>query len=196
MKTLHILKQRGAALAFSLVMLMLLTLVSVSMIQQNKSQITMTSNSSQQTTSFSSVETALANALNIINQKRYQDQAAHKCKATDQLNENYVLNLGSTNITGKITQVFCLSNYDGTSGDEYRCLYQNGSRNLVVGIPYPTDDNVDACKRLNNAGIAGPAIDHCNAEIYTVNIGLIDSTTGAQRTIESKFEVNCAGDIT
>ncbi|MFI3185345.1 MAG: hypothetical protein QX198_05125, partial [Methylococcaceae bacterium] len=52
-------KQRGAVLIFSLIMLLLLTLASVSMIQQNKQELVMTGNALDQTKSFASAETEL-----------------------------------------------------------------------------------------------------------------------------------------
>lgn len=198
----HLFKQRGAVLAFSLIMLLLLTLVSVSMIQQNKSQIAMTSNSIQQTSAFSTVQSALINAQTIINQRRYNTKLAdQKCNSTNQLHENTLLDVGDPNIVAKITQVFCLTNYDAITkiGDLNQCLYSNGSRNLSVGTgtPVATADTVAACTRLNNAGstVKHGINDLCGSEAYTISINFFDISTNTSRSLESKYQVNCSKDI-
>lgn len=56
------LKQRGAVLAFTLLMLALLTMAGVTMVSQNKQDFLMTKNSRQQTQALSSVEQLLTNA--------------------------------------------------------------------------------------------------------------------------------------
>lgn len=53
------LRQQGAVLIFSLVMLLLLTLLSVNMIQQNRLQFMMAANAQQQTETFSDAEDLL-----------------------------------------------------------------------------------------------------------------------------------------
>ena len=64
----YILKQQdGAVLAFSLVMLTLLTLAGMSMIQQNKQQLNMAVNAREQTQKFADAEGILAEVNNIIN---------------------------------------------------------------------------------------------------------------------------------
>ncbi len=198
----HLFKQRGAVLAFSLIMLLLLTLVSVSMIQQNKSQIAMTSNSIQQTSAFSTVQSALVNAQSIINQRRYKTIPEDaKCNSTNQIHENMVLDVGDPNIVARITQVFCLTDYNSANriGDLNQCLYNNGSRNLNVGTgtPQATAESVLACTRLNNAGstVNRTKNDLCGSEAYTITINFFDNTSNTSRTLESKYQVNCSKDI-
>ena len=55
-------KQRVAVLAFSLVMLLLLTLAGTRMIQQNKQQLAMANNMRVSTQEFANAESILANA--------------------------------------------------------------------------------------------------------------------------------------
>ncbi len=55
-------KQRGAVLAFSLVMLLLLTLAGTRMIQQNKQQLAMANNMRISAQEFANAESILANA--------------------------------------------------------------------------------------------------------------------------------------
>ncbi len=67
MKFSSLKQQRGAILAFSLVMLLLLTLAGTRMIQQNKQQLQMAGNARLLTQAFADTEAVLANAKNIIN---------------------------------------------------------------------------------------------------------------------------------
>lgn len=79
---LPIKKQRGAVLAFCLVMLLLLTLAGVRMIQQNKQQLEMANSMRLATQQFANAEGLLAEAKNVINK-----HSAH----TDHIDENGVL---------------------------------------------------------------------------------------------------------
>lgn len=203
MKHLTHKQQRGAVLAFSLVMLLLLTLVSLSMIRQNKSQINIASNAGQQVKAFATVETALRQTQSILEPLRYQDKANKHCKsgAANQIHEAKALTGLPTGVTAKITRVFCLSNYSGVtkSGDESQCRYSSpNTRNMVVGTPANnTNKNVEACDRLNKAGdwTSGHAnLDGCQVELYTLNVNILDAATGANRTVESKFQIDCSGD--
>lgn len=65
--------QHGAALAFTLMMLTLLTVAAVSMIRQNKVQIGIATNVAQQTVTFANVESALRRTLAELETKRYVD---------------------------------------------------------------------------------------------------------------------------
>lgn len=67
MKLSNLKSQNGAVLAFSLLMLVLLTLTGVRMIQQNKQQLTMAGNDRLLTQEFANAESVLANAKNSIN---------------------------------------------------------------------------------------------------------------------------------
>ena len=66
MQFFYLKKQTGAVLAFSLVMLLLLTLAATRMIQQNKQQLEMANNARLQTQAFADAEATLAYAKNII----------------------------------------------------------------------------------------------------------------------------------
>ena len=67
MKFSNFKRQRGVILAFSLVMLLLLTLAGTRMIQQNKQQLAMAVNTRLLTQEFASAETLLANEKKLIN---------------------------------------------------------------------------------------------------------------------------------
>ena len=189
MKNSHI-RQHGAVLAFSLVMLVLLTLVTVSMIQRNKLQVAVANNAKMQTQTFSAVENALALAQNALEAQRYADKTKNRCNSgtgANRIDEQEVLNTGMPTITARVVAVYCINGYGSPLAKEIRCTYTNGNR-----------DGVLACDLLNNAGTyqsaTGPISDTaCRVEEYTLNLEMIDSISGAKRTIQSKFMVNCSG---
>lgn len=203
--------QQGAALAFTLVILVLLTLSSISMIQQNKTQINIATNVGQQVAAFASVETALRQTQGVLENLRYQDKTNHHCKSgsTNSIHpiphSSGTLSGLPTGITAQIRQEYCISGYVGGVGDEYECFYSSaGVRNVTVGTPHPTAMEVDACNRLTAAGgvtagttwVAGTKnLNACQIEVYLLHVKLTDSITGAQRTIESKYEIDCSGDL-
>ncbi len=170
--------QRGAVLIFSLIMLLLLTLVSVSMIQQNKQELAMTGNTLEQTKSLARAETDLAKAEQLINTTRLNPNAVPpysdlKCNGliTKQVNENQVIvspaiTPGAKG-TATVTAVYCL-----TDTEETQCTFTAGVR-----------DNIQACLCSDNT------------EVYSIKWeSTADAASyGAQRTVESKYAVNCAG---
>jgi Tfp pilus assembly protein PilX len=208
--------QHGAVLAFSLVMLLLLTLVSTSMIQQNKTQISLAANAGQQTKTFASVETALLQTQSELAQLRYTDGTGtiKNCKsgATNSIHpvphsSGTVIDDGT--ILAKIQAEYCISNWNATTklGDVYECVYtSSGVRNVGSVIvaensaanppvsQYPSEGSFQACKRLNWVGGTG-ANEACQIEVYTLDVTFTDSTTQAKRTVESKFEVDCSGNM-
>lgn len=171
-KILSITGQRGAVLIFSLVMLLLLTLVSVSMIQQNKQELAMTGNTLSQTQSLTRAETDLASAQHYIDTTRLNPNSTppysdHRCNSStsSQVNQNQVV-VDSANGKATVTGVYC---YDGSN--ESQCTYTNGTRDTSL-----------ACSCLGT-------------EIYTIKweSAANASAYGAQRTVESKYAVDCTG---
>jgi Tfp pilus assembly protein PilX len=165
--------QRGAVLVFSLIMLTLLTLVSVSMIQQNKQELAMTGNTLEQTKSLARAETDLSSAQTTIDTTRLNPNATPaysdlKCNSdpTKQVNKNQVI-VNSANGKATITGVYCL-----TGNSESECTYTAGVRDITM-----------AC-------LCAPG-----TEVYTIKweSSANASSYGAQRTVESKYAVNCAG---
>lgn len=165
--------QRGAVLAFSLVMLLLLTLVSVSMIQHNKQELAMTGNTLQQTKSLASAESELAQAQNLIDTTRHVNPADPydtTCNSdpSKEFTENQVFfNPAGAIGTATITAVYCLN----ASKSQDQCTFTSGVR-----------DHKQAC--LCSGG----------TEIYTVKwVSTADINYGAQRTVESNYAVDCSG---
>jgi Tfp pilus assembly protein PilX len=163
--------QRGAVLAFSLVMLLLLTLVSVSMIQHNKQELAMTGNTLQQTKTLASAESELAQAQQLIDTTRLNpaNLTDHTCNSNPlkKFTENQVFFNPATAIgTATITAVYCLD----ASKSQTQCTFTNG-------VPDP----IAAC--MCSGG----------TEIYTVKwVSTADINYGSQRTVESNYAVDCS----
>lgn len=205
MKPLFFNQQRGAVLAFSLVMLLLLTLASMSMVRQNKAQIAIATNTGQQTQAFATVETALRQTQAALEPLRYADKANRHCLSGATHSLHPIPDASGTiidadGILAQIREEYCISNYAHGKGDEGRCIYSApGVRNLTENPNggEPTAENVQACNKLNSAGnwSAGNANPNaCQIEIYTLHVTLTD-VSGAKRIIESKFEIDCSGDL-
>ena len=223
MKTVTLKNQRGAVLVFSLVMLLLLMLASTSMIQQNKAQIGVATNAGQQVTAFADVETALLSTQAALAVLRYDSApyppatgAATHCKsgASNSVHQDNDITIADTSVTATVKADYCISNYSTIAGggNEHRCLYSGGVRQAVAGSmvaenltatppvhAVPSVDQAAACYKLNNAGWktphgTTPNPDYCQIEVYTVHVTLNDATTGASRTVESKFQIDCSGD--
>jgi Tfp pilus assembly protein PilX len=160
--------QRGVILIFSLVMLTLLTLVTVSMVQQNKQELAMMANTLEQTKSLARAESDLAIAQTKIDEARVRP-ADLKCNSTisSQIDKNDTIP-NMVNGTATVTGVYCL-----TGNLETECTYTSaGAR-----------DTIAACTCYKGT------------EIYIVKweSDASASNYGAQRTVESKYGVNCAG---
>lgn len=151
--------QRGAVLIFSLIMLLLLTLVSVSMIQQNKQELAMAGNALEQTKTLASAETKLKLAEQEIVKKRYAlanlgDPIPGPNPKCDSGN---LINNGSVIGNATVTAVYCLKNSTETLCDPASCMCNFGT------------------------------------EIYTLTLTVKDNNSGSQRTVESKYAVDCSG---
>lgn len=161
--------QRGVILIFSLVMLTLLTLVTVSMVQQNKQELAMTGNTLEQTKSLARAESDLAIAQTKIDEARVRP-ADLKCNSTilSQIDKNDTIP-NMVNGTATVTGVYCLA-----GNLETECTYD---------INPPSRDTIAACTCYKGT------------EIYIVKWESAASASnyGAQRTVESKYGVNCAG---
>jgi len=218
MKTVTLKNQRGAVLAFSLVMLLLLMLASTSMIQQNKAQIGVATNAGQQVTAFADVETALRSTQAALAALRYDSApyppatgAATHCKSGVSNSVHVNTNVAPTGslFTATVKAEYCISNYVSLSGggNEYRCFYSDGGARKTTAwvaanptaTPVPSVDEAAACDKLDAAGWetphgTTPNPNYCQIEVYTVHVTLNDVTTGASRTVESKFQIDCSGD--
>lgn len=126
---MNIKSQRGAVLAFSLVMLLLLTLAATRMIQQNKQQLEMANNARLLTQEFANSEGVLADAQNIINTNpAHIDPSAtplppsepnHQCVPISDVYKQHILPAGVINNSAKILTASCLSSTGTTKCTDY-----------------------------------------------------------------------------
>jgi Tfp pilus assembly protein PilX len=185
-------KQQGAVLVFSLVMLLLMTLVGVNMIQQNRLQFMMATNTQDQNTRFAISEDILEIAENYIGKQRYKTWPLPKpipnpvgntfeCEKTNskfvQLTPRNLtadLDLANTSsvVKAEITQTACLS----VAGVESVCMPDPNN-------PSQWDSNEAQCNQSDQA--------QCATEIYSVRITISNPDTGAERIIESRYAVRC-----
>lgn len=79
-------KQRGIVLIFTMIMLLLLTLVTVNMIQSNRQELAMSSNSMQQSTMFALAESTMVQAARALEKSPvHLDSSGLQCTPTQKL---------------------------------------------------------------------------------------------------------------
>ncbi len=182
-------RQHGAVLIFSLVMLLLITLVGVNMIQQNRLQFMMAANMQGQTTLFASAENILELAESYIEKQRYYDGTS-TCKTFDakfvqlvpeDITAKTELNLSADTIASgvevKIAQTACIPTAGENSGEEVVCPVPSGSNGGWSADDKPCNQSIFTA---------------CTTEIYTIRVTAPNSTTGGQRIVESKYAISCS----
>lgn len=128
MKMFNLKNQRGAVLAFCLVMLLLLTLAGTRMIQQNKQQLEMANSGRLLTQRFSDTESLLEKAKNAIN-----DQDGH-IDPTD-LAVNHSKHQCTPSLYKTSNGDDDLDGLDNTVDDDDSDGTPNGSDEDYIGIP-------------------------------------------------------------
>lgn len=171
MKSLVLVKQRGAVLAFTLVMLLLLTLVGVSMIQQNKQQLMMAGNTQQQNQALANVDKVLSFAESYIDSQRVVAPTLCSKLQMTAFDNPTPLPLNIPNVTSKVTETYCFT----PGGEVLRCIH---------GTDSPDSPGCDAWDNNRTT--------NCTGEIYTIETTAIDTSSGTQRKIESKYAVDCS----
>jgi len=188
--------QRGAVLIFSLVMLLLITLVGVNMIQQNRLQFMMAANMQGQTSLFASAENILELAENYIGKKRYLNWPLPNPIPSPVGNTFTCIKTGTKfvqllpeDITGKSS--LGLSSDTKNSGvtvaiTETACMSIAGVESVCTpdaSGPNGWSANETQCNQSDPA--------QCPTEIYTIRVAVPDSSTGGQRIVESRYAVRC-----
>jgi hypothetical protein len=183
--------QQGVVLIFSLVMLLLLTLVSVNMIQANQLELAMTTNALEQTKELARAEIYLAKAEENI-KKRRQIMPPGLCNSETREWKKDVLESDNNNnkATALITQISCL--LEEIVPKEYVCcLYDTQQDNCIApGTGNPYNPKVDKCIAPGTEKPNDPKICDEGNEIYTIKL-TTQIAYGTQRTIESKYSVDC-----
>lgn len=162
---MNINKQSGIALVFSLIILLVMTLLGVSIVQQNKMQFLMTANTREQTQALSSAENILALAeLNVKMQRQNTEDPSSFCY---------------DNADGEFTPLY-------TSASNSPVAINLNIANVVATI--------QDCRHLGNGSLVTTTCDDTHAagsELYTIRVQFSDDA-GAVRTVESLYAVNCS----
>ncbi len=193
-------QQTGVVLVFSLLILLLVTLLGVNMVQQNRVQFLMAGNAQQQMTTFSNAEDVLTLAEEYINQTRYAvwpfvnasvpypdpnytckkdaagklDQFKPNTSLTDKINlAQGFIDAGSTVF---INQTSC---FKSDVKKEFPCTVDTTTASGWASV---------ATDPLSYCGQNTPT--HCHTEIYTLLVTIVDDS-GGKREIESKYAVRC-----
>jgi hypothetical protein len=185
--------QRGAVLAFSLLMLLLITLLGVNMVQQNKMQYMMAENTQTEVRNLTQAENLLKLAEEYIASQRFvtwpmPDPPVYECKneggtfqqllrgdlQNGAVIPNIVLPPGSS---VEIAKTICINS---TTKAESDCLF----------------DTLDYCAYFYDPAtfavptVAAPSPNLCDTELYTITTTIIDEANN-ERAISSNYAVRC-----
>ncbi len=187
-------KQRGVVLIFSLVMLLLITLVGVNMIQQNRLQFMMAANSQDQSTRFATAEDVLELAENYIAGQRYTTWPLPNPIPTP-VGNTYTCNKSGTKFTqlipGDISASLGLSTATKNSGvsasiTQTACMSIAGVESVCQpdsSQPNGWSSSELQCNQSDQS--------KCSTEVYTIRVTAPNSATGGQRIVESKYAIRC-----
>ncbi len=214
-------KQQGIALIMVMVFLLLMTLISVTAMQQNSLQFAMIGNTQEQSQTFTRAENVLRLVEQAIAVNRWSgartgniagvDNDSWKCKnAVD----NYSLippgtefNLGISGNTAVVQSWWCENNPDTTIA----AIDQDGDGNIDAddqGYGQPATCTIDdvngaGCPLIPtngfapfSAGLANQGVDFpdigCGTELYTIRVTFEQQNeSGAERIVESRFAARC-----
>jgi len=199
-------QQNGAVLVFTMLLLMMITMLGVLMVQQNRTQFMMAENTQSQATNFSIAENILTSAENYIASQRYETWpmlkpipedcydaitgnpkacSTYNCKnpggVFQQLRPGDLQGGAVVGVAGsssiEIIKTVC------ASSDAVGLQYTNCSLvgqtvcNSVSNVPNPSaPDNIS-----NNP---------CHTEIYTIRATVVDDALN-QREVESNYAIRC-----
>jgi len=190
-------KQRGIVLVFSLVILLLITLLGINMVQQNRLQFMMVANSQEQTSSFVDTEGVLALAEAYIGDTRYATwplpspipdpvgttYTCNKAAGTSNFDQLKPRMLTSTNL-GLSAAIIASSN---PSVEITRTSCMTIGNVEIECTPDTTQANGWAATEMQ-CYQTDPA--QCSTEIYTLKTILLDSS-GSQHVMQSRYAVRC-----
>ncbi|MDD5275584.1 MAG: hypothetical protein PHR16_05835 [Methylovulum sp.] len=207
--TKNLFPQQGAVLAFTLLLLLMITLMGVTMVQQNRTQFMMAENTQSEATNFSTAENILKSTENYIASQRYAATplpdpipadcfdatsgapklcATYDCKTPGgifqqlmpgDLRNGAVIHGMSTGSSVEITKTVCVG------GDTLGLQYDdcsNSTRNFCAftsNVPNPTASSS-----------ATTSSNPCHTELYTIRATMIDDANN-ERVVESNYAVRC-----
>lgn len=176
-------RQKGIILVFSLVFLLLILLLSVSLVQQNRMQFLMVSNTQGQTDQIAAIENTLRATEKYIDSKRYEKGSYPNEAAGDKFICQTPGGFYSQLPPGEL------------SGSDLNINLLNGSTvaitkaACITGVQLTEND----CALPNNTYCNQPVAvtgNPCDVEIYTIAITMIDSTNN-ERSVVSRYAVSC-----
>jgi len=202
----HSKKQSGVILVFSLLMLLLISLLGVNMVEQNRVQFLMAGNSQQQSIDFSTAENVLRLVEDYIDTTRYEvwpfvpppppppnyPDVAYTCKTNtetpprlDQIKPN-----DPFDDTDNINDLIDLSDEALALGviakiTKTSCLKTGG-----VEQECKADKNESSGWDVDESNCNQITVTQCPTEIYTINIK-VTNKTGSKKVIESRYAVRC-----
>jgi len=191
--------QQGAVLVFSLLILLVITVVGVSMVQQNRTQFMMAENTQMQTMNFAEAENLLRRAENHIASRRY---------ATWPLPEP---------IPEDCTRQPCATYACQTPGGIFRQLLPgdlNGGAAFDANLPSALGSRVEITRTVclsgshlgqqtqecsvpplapcayNEGEATKPGGNPCHTELYSITATVVDGSNN-RRVLESSYAVRC-----
>jgi len=193
-------KQRGAVLIFTLVMLLLLTLLGINMIQQNRLQFMMAANTQDQTTRLASVEDILKRAEGYIDGQRYQDKVHFLCKTNTATPPKYHQLLSTPTASADITGNLGLADTTGITAEirQTACVPTVNTPGVVsiqVGIEQICTLNASADNWASTEPFCNQtSATYCPTEIYTLRVTQTSAgNSTSTRILESKYAIRCDG---
>ena len=156
-------KQQGAALIFALIMLLLMSLLGVNAMQQNRLQFLMSANSQMQTDALANAENLLVMAESFVRSQRDTDGDAGGTCAKD-VDGKFTPLATPTDITASLT------------------LSQTTEDASVISLT--------GCTCLATFAECKTAFTACLSEIYSLQVRF-SGADGTQRTVESRYAVKC-----
>lgn len=172
--------QSGAVLMFSLVILLLITLVGVSMIQQNRIQFMMAGNVQDQSTAFASSQDILSLGETYIEGQRYSNATTFVCNATT-ASKGSALPIGDQLQPGNITASLPLADKVANKVEiiDTSCMT---IADVETSCTFDASNDVH-CNQSDSA--------KCATEVYTIRSTATNTTTGSKRIVESRFAIRC-----
>jgi len=189
-------KQQGAVLVFSMVFLLLITLLGVNMVQQNRLQFMMAANSQMQTTSFVDMEDVMELGEYFIASNRYTTWPLPK-PIPNPVGTTFTCNKTASGKFDQLKPRLLTDTELGLSADiiarSNPIVEILSTACMVVGdveIPCTPDatttsgwaDSETQCYQSDQA--------QCITEIYTMQTTLTDAS-GSQRKVQSRYAVRC-----
>jgi|GEM_PF-2203785 len=211
--------QQGAVLVFTLLLLLLITLLGVNMVQQNRTQFMIAENSQSQTTNFSQAENTLQSAENYIASQRYvtwplEPKSSCATPPCDAYNcpANAACDVYDCQTPGGVFQQLLPGDLQGGAVIPNQSLPSATGSNVeitktvcaggtpIVGLQYQDCSLPDTIfcaydsggidKIANPTAEGSPSNNPCHTELYTITVTEIDNANN-ERVVKSDYAVRC-----